>query len=220
MELDRIFSGFYDIFYRESSFPAKWGNVCEASNFILFYPLILILNIKQMVLKKRVSILEICLLIYLTGLSIFIVYNFPSEFAKLTLFNMIHPNRVLLGLGIGSIILTIIFLNNSKEEKPGHVLYFVIFITLMILYNIYLNSKDAFFDYRKILIVSILYSCISYLLFSKKQILFFILILIMVVPNFFINPFSTGLKPLFNKKITNIISYINNTDPQGKWLVL
>jgi len=218
----KYLSGFYDIYYSEANFPRDWLNVCEASNFIFLFPVVLFINLKNLLSRKKNDIMEISLLVYIIVISIWVLYGIPPLIAKLTLLNRVPGNRALYGLGIANIILTIIFLNNKNSPEKEFLKKFgipALMIIILIIHGLYLKSLYEFFNLEKFFLICILFGIISYLMANKKTLLFSTGIIILVLPNYLINPFSIGLSPIFEKELTRVSREIYVRDREAKWVV-
>ena len=221
LDFARYFSGFYDLFYSENSFPARWGNVCEASNFILLYPFVLLLIIRNFFYRKY-SLLELSLVFYVLIFSVWILSGFYPIFAKIFLFSRLPSNRALFGLGIGSIILVIVFLSNNNTEKYNFLQGLLVFIPAFIIlffYGLLLKSVDPFFTIVKVLISSILFAIICSLSLSRKRLIFYVAVFIMLIPGIFINPVSVGLGPVFDKTFSEKVLELSEKNPDAGWVV-
>ena len=220
----KCFSGFYDVFYGEKNFPAGWLNVCEASNFILLYPVILFIILRNLLLyRKNYFVLEVFLLIYILFLTLWILVGFPPLIAKLSLLSRVPSNRALLALGIANIILVITFLSNDNiSDKYSYLEKFIFWSVLFfsfILHGAGLRKVHSFFQIWHIAAVSILFAGIIYFLIKRKNFYFFFLLYIFLLPNFLVNPISLGLKPIFDKKLSRTVTEIAKRDPDAGWMV-
>lgn len=109
--LDRLFSGFYGLFFNEKKF--LWGNVCESSSFIFYFPVIIV-AVGVNCFRKKCDPLQIALSVYLLVMGFFIVQGFPPFLAKISLLSFVPSYRGIIGLGVGSILLTVAFLNSKS----------------------------------------------------------------------------------------------------------
>lgn len=220
-----IFSGLYNIFLSEEHYPKRLINVCEASNFILLAPLLILIFLKN--LKKWIkkdNALMVGLLIYQLCLIIWIVYGFPAFLTRNSLFSIVPPRRSIIGLGVSNILLSVVFINIIENyKKDGFLrkaLFFFVILSLAILQGITLNKQVRyFFTIPQIALASILFSLLIFALINRKRGLFAALICLAVVPNFLINPVSAGLGPILKKEISIFVSKIKLKDPKSKWVV-
>lgn len=117
IELERYFSEFLGIFiFNERIGPHKWKNVCEASNFLMFFPLVIALVIKDFFSRKRVDFTELLLIGYLAFLSTWMLVGLPASVAHVTLLDRVPPIRALIGVGAANILLLVRFL--AHDGRP------------------------------------------------------------------------------------------------------
>ncbi len=117
----QYWSGFLDSFITEHHVPASWKNVCEASNFVLLWPLVLVRLFQSYKRKDKMPRIQLMLIAYILFISIWMLAGYPAIVAKWTLLDRVKENRAFIGLGLGSIILTILSLcerSNANEEMP------------------------------------------------------------------------------------------------------
>lgn len=220
--LVKMFSGFTGIPYSTKRFPPIMENACEASNYILLFPAVFIAWARNYILKIKNSRLISTLLIYLLFISTWLLVKPPSLLAKLSLLNYVPPSRALLGLGLASILVTIIYLAGQDREpmdrsfaRGASLFVFV----LMILYGFLFDQvTDNWLKYRYVLLMAIFYSVISYLLLTKRRVAFSVLILLVLAPYYLVNPIAYGLDPVYKNKIVIAASEIQSRAPDSKWV--
>ena len=130
--------------------------------------------------------------------------------------------RALLGLGVASILVTIIYLA-GKDREPmdrafarGASLF--VFVS-MIFYGLLFDQVTGdWLRYRYVLLMAIFYFVISYLMLTKKWAAFSILILLILAPYYLVNPIAYGLDPIYNNKIVIAASEIQSREPNSKWV--
>jgi len=222
----RIFSGFFGTFLSERHFPKVWDNACESSNFFLFFPVPLMFFGLELLRRKKVSALNIGLVIYIAIILFWLIWGFPKPVAQLTLFDRVLERRALLPLGIASIMWTCLLLHRTAKEhtlcslkcKTG--ITAIMFIGTLI-YSYYFNIvTDDFASISQIIMVCAFVTGASFLLLFRIPLLFAGLILI---PNIFfhglVNPICTGLSPILSNPIYEKISDAVRQDPEAKWIV-
>lgn len=195
-------------------------------NFVLFFPLVFLLLIVK-IIKNRKTVREdldkYFLGLYIVFLLAWILVGFPDSFAKFSLFDMIHPLRTFLGLGIASILLTTMFLsetndNNSTIVTRKNLLYFSLFFILIILLGRY--YLDDSINLLYIGCFSIAISFLAVMLLLRRWVLFFIPLLILItLPNFPVNPMTYGLGPIQKKELVVFIKEKGLNKMYGKWLI-
>ncbi len=117
ISLNKYLGGFFDFLYSESHLPPIWYNPCEASNFILLFPVVFIAMIIDKIKGKRVDAFDIVLLVYILFISTWVLVGYPEFIAKITALNRVRENRAFIGIGIGSILLVIHYLSGDRSAR-------------------------------------------------------------------------------------------------------
>jgi len=226
MSLGRIFSGSFDYFWNENYFPRDLGNVPTGSNFLLVFPVVFFSIIWDAVRRggqfmKRSNTVYILLMVYIMFISAWMIFGFSSIVLNITLFKFVPPIRALVGLGLGSIILSIIYLAEGKKHSNSKIFIISILWGIFIFWCGYnLNKQIHFFNYNVILLFALFSFClVFFFLKSKIKHFSFLLASAILVPNFPINPIVRGLAPITDKKIVKQVSSINSKNNGAKWLV-
>jgi hypothetical protein len=221
LNLHRLFSGFFSNFFtKEGTVPPIWSNICEASTFIMFYPLTIVFFIYRVVQKKKLDWIVILLSVYAILLTLFVLFPVPELLAKMTLFNLVTPNRALLTLGITSIILSILTLNEIEKERIKIPHLFKILLSVVVLlfliwvgYKMKLDSVQI--RYRTIGLISIFFAFVVLLFTTKlRKVSYLLLAAAVIIPNAFVNPVTYGLQPIFNKEIARAIKELDLDEKQ------
>jgi hypothetical protein len=220
--IDRLFSGFYGIFFNEQKF--LWLNVCETSSFLFFFPVIVTAVLVDAI-KGKYDPLQLALSGYLLFLTFFVVVGFPPILSKVTLLTFVPSYRAVIGIGVGSIILTVVYLhskNSAIRFSPSkNMILFVILLTCFAVYGLYLNSRtNNFFQVWQLGLISVFFSLAVCLLLNHKTLLFCLAILVYVVlSTYSVYPISRGLGFIIDKKLYHAVKNIVVTDPQANWIV-
>jgi len=82
------------------------GNICEASSFVLFFPLLILLSKERWKDKSHQWTVDLILL-YLIFLVVYAVWGIPVWFAKYSLFSKVLSQRIVMSLGMGDAILIV-----------------------------------------------------------------------------------------------------------------
>lgn len=226
ISIAKIFNGFWGIFMSQENFPKVWDNVCESSNFLLFFPIPMMIMYWKLMKRKEISSLDIGFATYITIILIWLMWGFPKLIAQLTLFDRVSESRALLSLGIASILWTCLFLHQITKEKVLFTLTLKSSVTAMTLvgilyYSYYFNiATDGFASVSQIIMVCVFVTAASILLVSGKTLLFISLIIIPnIIANSMINPICIGLKPLLNQPFYVKINQIVRQEPDSKWVI-
>lgn len=226
--LDRFFSEFLFYFIKPDKLPATWGNICEASGFLLFFPVLIAYTIYSLSQKKRDSILILMSALLLVEF-VFMVWGLPEFIAKISLLSMAPPFRLTYGFGISSIFFTSYYLSHKEYKFPSDIKNKIIvvassFISLLFILNHTNDSASNFFTSKQITISAIYFSLIFYFLFFKElkyhSIIAMILISLYIAPNILANPLSRGLKPITDSNLYKAIKNLKDVDRDAKWVLL
>ncbi len=229
MNLIRYFGGYFNFFFRDNNFPRIYGNVCESSGFILLFPLAFILMLINTIQRKKNNFVAILLVVYILLISIWMLFGFPKFIAAITLFDRVPAIRAPFGLGIASIILTIIVLsqkdesisekNKINENLIKNLIVIPLIVLLLILYGTLLIKFDSYYTLKKIIFIVIAISGISFFYLNNFKFLFCCSILFMVLPHIMVNPVNIGFDSIIKKNIIQFVLDIDHKDNQSKWIV-
>ncbi len=119
ISMNKYWGGFFDFLYSESHLPPIWFNPCEASNFVLLYPIVLIAMIIDKIKGKKIDAFDVVLLVYIVFISLWMLTGYPEFIAKITALNRVRENRALIGIGVGSIFLIIHYLSGDRSRAAA-----------------------------------------------------------------------------------------------------
>lgn len=227
----RIFSEFLYYHLTPEKVPTDYGNICEASNFLMFFPVVILLYL-GIVFKSRIQN------IYITSLSIFVLFlaiyiflGIPEFLAKVTLFTMVPSFRLTYALGIASVIMTLIFiewqlsLDKSLRNSPSSTVIILI-VAIIGLASVLFSENVAlngFFKSNQIIISIIVFAasfvCLAYSFKKEVAIAFLVFVCLYNVKNFSANPLSSGLDALFKNPLHLQVKQIIKEDPDAKFIV-
>lgn len=221
----RLVSGIADPLSVETRFPLQWGNVCEATSFLLLWPVVLI---QLLVGKPRSdSLLRAVVpsILVVVAFSVWYLFEMPEIIAKLSLLSQVPANRSLLAIGIASIlacILTIRFGNALELKKwwiwgPVTLAIACCAAVATLKYSIILPVPLSRLEIvRQVSFVTVASLGI---LVARPLLLAFGLLGATIVPNFLINPISSGAAPLLRAPIVESTRPLFERDPAAKWIV-
>jgi len=223
MSIAKFFSGYFDIYLSEGKY--LFGNICETSNFILLYPIIVIITAFQAIKGSKPSYLKLFLCLYLIVLTFFCIVGFSPFFAKITLMSFSTGNRAIIGVGFANTLLIMVFLATGNRIKLSVYIKLILIPLFFVVFyyfgkHLQLVTRSNFIDLSKIVFICVIFSLLSYLLVKKRSFAFcFILLLLVFIPGYGKNPISSGLEPIYGKKITKFILDIEKKHPDQKWVV-
>lgn len=222
----QMFAGAFGFFESENKMPPDFPNICEASRFYPLWPMA-ILGLVAARVRARVAIspLFVLLAAYIAALHIYCVVKLPDWLLRATLLSAVHEARVLLGLGLASILLALFFLDRYREPVFGK--YWTLggalgaALGLAALYHA-VNARDPeFFANRQMLVVLLSINVVLVAIFlwdRARRWLPAVLAPLLICSNGLINPIMQGLRPLTESAAFWEVERIRTADPDGKWI--
>jgi hypothetical protein len=217
--ISRYYSGIYNFIMTTSKVPQGYGNISSASNFIILAPLAIIFFFRNRLRKDQAVFWLLSFLFCL--FSVWIVVGMPSFLAKMTMFSLIPPNRMFIGLGVLNFLLLGIYLSRGKPPKTSKYDLLVIFASM--LFSLFLallfNFQNSHFLSVEVILVSVFaLSLLSFLLYKRLSIIFSVTLLIFIfVPSLFVNPVSIGTGSLTETNLSHFVREKAKED--NKWVV-
>lgn len=224
----KLFSEFFGIFMTDIKLPAKWLNICEASSFIMFFPIIFYSMIYNYFKTKTFDWSEVLISIYLLIMLVWMLIGFPEFLSKASLMSMSPTYRTLPIFGVANIILLVIYLSKKKETvKLNYVELGAISIaTFIFLKFISANINKAtsnFFTSGQVMFVCVFFTIIYLIIRYKdyKYSLIFLTLLLFAINfnNLKIHPITIGLSALTENPIVKSTANISKTEPNARWVV-
>ncbi|MDD2482676.1 MAG: hypothetical protein PHE32_02365 [Candidatus Shapirobacteria bacterium] len=227
-----LLNGFYNIQLLDNIKGAgPWFNQSEASNFLLMYPFIapicIYLLIRQIIVKK-IDWIFTANILYLTLATMWLFVSLPSWFSKITFLYLVPINRMLIGVGIADLFLTIYFLFKIKITKTKRYIIASFVLSLIAFgLNIYigfylLHNYPAFIQNEfKIILISLISGMLVFLLLQQKIKLFiFVFLGYLIISTYRINPLYLGVDSIINTPLAKKIQTIEKINKgEFKWIV-
>jgi len=222
--LSDIFNGFLGMFTTEEKFPKD--NVCESSNFFLFFPIPAVLLCWDILKRKKAALLESILGCYIAVILIWSFFGFPAIVAKFSLFDRVAWPRPVLALGIASIIWTCLFCHKLAQQNLNYSFGLRIVVTgimgaALFAHTLYLKSGSApFIGTQQVLLVTAFVTLTCWLLVAGKAVWFMLAVIVANVSAFgLVNPVRVGLSPITRNNLYSSVRQIVDQDPGAKWVV-
>lgn len=201
-----------------------YSNNCEISTFIQFAPLFMFLYplISKKLKNNKNLIVGRNILICIIVAACFMMIGFPYLLSKITLFS--YVNRMQIAYGYIATLFTIWAISFIWDNKT--ILTNKKIITTSLLYGlcyIFFISKEELsymnIYYYIIVIFGLIFLC--FLLLNKRKKLFtYLLILVVMVSSFTINPIAHGTSSLTEHPLEKKIKEITNEDKKAYWLAI
>ncbi|HWN89236.1 MAG TPA: hypothetical protein VNM35_09240 [Chitinophagaceae bacterium] len=230
----KLFAEFFGIFMTDThptspGVPAYWQNICEASSFIMFFPIVFYAMGYYYFKTKKTDPLLISISIFLIIGLIYVLLGFPAFLSKVTLFSMSPDYRALPIVGVGNCFLLICYIASSKTEIKKETISWVelgviaaaTFVFMLVISAQINKATDNFFTSTQVSIATALI-VISYLLtryknFRLAKTALLILLIGMVIPNANVNPLTKGLAPILDNPLVVDSKEIHARDPEARW---
>lgn len=230
----KVFAEFFawfmtDVKDSKSGVPEYWMNICEASGFIMFFPIVFYgIGYYYYRTRKTDPMLISLSLFVIIGL-IYVLLGFPAFLSKITLFSMAPDFRVLPIVGVGNCLLLTCYLASTrtifKNEKFSWIEFGVIavltFIFMRIVGSQVNKATKDFFTATQISIASIMivtaYLLTRYKNFRLVNFALYAVLLAMVLPNLNVNPVTKGLAPILENPLVVDSKALYQQDPKGRW---
>lgn len=219
----QVFGGFFGFFMRPEHFPVAWENVCEASNFLLLFPIPAAVLIWRWWEHRSTTAVEWSLLGYILVLLTWTMVGWPHWLAVGSGLGLSPPVRSLVGLGLASILLCCLFLAKSHEESPrrrGRLVVVGCFSAALLVYTLDFNRVTSGFAARsQMALVVLAGGAAGYLLMAPKRIAFAVCVLVPHIWSYgLVNPVAVGLGPILEAKVFQRMSQFVAEDPDARWV--
>jgi hypothetical protein len=226
----KLFSEFFGIYMSDTNVPAQWLNICEASNFIMFFPIVFYMMAFRYAKFKKIDPILICVSLFILIGLVYVAVGFPSFLSKLSLLSMSPASRALPILGVGNAILLFCFLGNKEANETEKftwiefgILAVAVFVFIKTICSNISDATDKFFSTEQVTTVASLIT-ISYLLIRYKNFRFVttvacLFLLGLNIANAGIHPVSSGLSSLLEHPLVEKTRDIYQRDPKARWAV-
>lgn len=223
----RVFTGYFDLFsFDQRRFPSFLGNVSEAGAYLMLAPLTMIFFFFKSSRATLLNPLVLSLMAYIFLLVLWSSIGFPTVIARYTLWEMSSPHRAAIGLGIANIILfCVMFSGLEKVEYKSPISLIAglgisaFFILVVVFYGFFLSDMDPnYYSVKRILISAVILFFLALSVLRLNIGLFVILMVLISVPGFRVNPIVMGLDGIYKKEVAIAARAANSTLP-GRWMV-
>jgi hypothetical protein len=225
----KIFAEFFGNFMTDSHTPNQWQNICEASGFIMFFPIVFYgMGYYYLKTRKTDPLLISITVFFFVGL-IYVLAGFPAFLSEVTLFSMSPAFRTLPIVGLANCFLLFCYIGSPrtqlKKEKFTWLELGTIaaatFIFIRIVSSYINKATENFFTSSQIIIVSV-FVVLAYLLTRYKNFRFirpalYFTLLGLVMDNANVNPVTKGLAPILENPLVIDSKEIYEKDPKARW---
>lgn len=227
--LERLFSEFFGLFFfREGTAPQQWENVCEASNFLLLFPLVLPEVFTNFLRRTKNDPVVLLLLVYIALLTTWMLVPVPAWVGTVSLLDRVPAKRALIGVGIANIILIVRFLSHPSDTTVSGAPRLdgktvaaaaAIFLMLWAYGRMLSRHLGIAMSTLQIVGVSSLFAFLSSCVLKHQRRLFGMAILPAVIAaNYDVNPISIGLGPILGKQALPVVTAAAQAAPGARWV--
>jgi hypothetical protein len=222
----KLFAEFFGVFMSDKHYPRQWFNICEASGFIMFFPIVFYGMVYDYVKTKRIDPLLISLSAFIVAGLIYLLIGFPAVLSKVTLISMSPAKRFLPILGAANCILLVCYVAKKSAANRFSWIEFGIlaagvtaFATIA---GLHINHATAnFFTPIEIttvtIIVSIVYLLVRYKDYRFARPALCAMLLAVTGANSLVNPVTMGLSPILSNPLITQTKEIHRQDPKARW---
>jgi hypothetical protein len=220
-----LFFGLTEPFISATTFPERCASIADASNFFPIWPAAACWMATMLGKEKNLRLRLLWpLLICVLGFTLFAICPLPPIIGRITLLSFSTEVRLILPIGIGGILLSVLALR-EMEPAPRHPLVpRVILLALCggaatALLAILSRESPVFFNPWRLASVIVFSWCLFALyLWPMKRLFSVILLAALFLPAIQVNPVTCGLAPLTETSALPIIEKIQRSDPGARWV--
>ncbi len=221
-----FFAPFFEFSMTNEHFPLPAGNVCEGSGFLFLAPLLVAVMIRDM-WRKQADPLIWATILFLTAAIGFMAVGVPLWLARATGWSHVVSIRVVLAVGVASIIGLVrhLALPVPGEERTGTLFLPVSAAAVaVVLFGCFWAANQrlaSFATVTEVTAAAIFFATAFVLIWKRFAIASCILLLIpSLYASGLVNPISHGL-PGINKSATyRWFADVHENDPAATWLVV
>lgn len=226
----KLFSEFFGMFMSDSNVPAQWLNICEASNFIMFFPIVFYVIALRYIKFKTVDPLLICVSVFVLIGLIYVLAGFPSFLSKASLLSMSPASRALPILGVGNAVLLFSFLGSKQQDQKEKftwiefgILAVAVFVLIKTICTNMMEATGNYFTTQQATTATLLMAA-AYLLVRYKNFRFVtpitcVFLLSLNISNASVHPVSSGLASLLEHPLVEKTKPVYEKDPKARWAV-
>jgi hypothetical protein len=219
-----FFAPFLEFSMTQEHFRRGAMNVCDASGFLFFAPLLAAIAVRDAFLRRHDAVF-LAMILYILLIIVFMHFGVPPWVAYWTGFSRVYAILANLGLGVASIVALCRYLSRDDTVQPttrGEVLLFPALAVLAIALFYATNEMiGRFTDIATVVAAGFFFGLVFVCLWKRRVITCAILLLVpLIYANGLVNPIVHGLSGLTGGEVFRWFEEIHHTRPAGKWLVL
>lgn len=221
----RLFAPFLEFAMTANHFPAPLGNVCEAGGFLFLAPLLAGLVIRDIWRGRRDGVL-IAVVMFLAFSLCFMLVGVPSWLARMTGWSYVISIRVILALGVASIIGLVRYLGSpfeKLEDKKAWFLCGALTLALTLFGCLYMANvrMGDFARLAEITAAAIFFATVFCLVWQgQRTASCLLLVLPLLWASVLVNPIERGLPGFTRSEIFRWLSEIHQGGREGRWIIV
>lgn len=218
-----FFPPFFSLGMTETNFPARLGNVCEASGFLFLAPF-LIFYFALELWRRRCDALIAASVIFIVCAIWFMSVGIPASAAKVTGWSLVEPRRVQLAIAVASVIALCRQLRKPAAHSNGKPFFVATLFAAVLLFLILQNANQHLHNFVGtigLILAAIFFAIAFAALWQRRLAIAAILLLIPAIGSTaLINPINRSLRVLTGDPVFRQLQAIHQANPGAKWLVI
>jgi hypothetical protein len=218
--LVRYFSGFFDLFFRQDLFPARFGNMSETSSFIVLWPLALLRwrgfsNAREM---RRCA----PLVVYLMLVTLWGAIGVPGWLASISGWSLVPSARGGIAWGLGGVFLCIAMMaRTSSLSRRAEIVSMCLCAGAIGVFTVfYRNEIQLQISPLRYVYAGVVGALLAFAVVLNRRLLAALaLVAACVVPNCLINPLMRGVSVLTDSMLLRAAQRFD-AQKQGTWVVV
>lgn len=223
--LARIFNGEFNPLLSADKFPISMGNVCEASSYILLFPIAWWVMAGNYWRRREINPLNLALSIYIVLLLVWMTIGYPEWLAIATKMSMSPTKRTLIGLGLASILLVLsVFseIERKQNDRPmrSSVSTLVLLATVFagVFYWLNIAYPDYLLWWESVLLV-LAFTLWGAAFIEGKKLALVALTILLSANGLFVNPLVHGVTSLQDSQLAAVLQEEKDNGAK-QWLAL
>ena len=224
------YSEYYSWLFDDQKLPKSWLNICELSHYLNFAPVIIPLAIALFVLNRRIDWMLAAAVFFVGVMWVWMEIGFMPGLAKASLMSMVPTRRAQIPMGVGGILLLIIYLNTIRTTHVNVPVWVnalaVAGVVGFVGYTAYVNVNDSdgfikpYQTFMPVVFFSLMNGLLLFTIPVRYRIgLFGVGMVLFLLPNLKANPLAKGLTPITENAFYKTVRQLVEQDPQARWMV-
>ena len=219
----QFFAPFLEFSMTQDRYPILLGNVCEASGFLFFAPL-LFAGLVSDGWRNRIDPILLPVVVFIAAAIWFMLVGVPSWIAQISGWFYVVSARAILPLGVASIIGLVRYLSLPSPPRKTERTYLFTGLVLTMGFFLCLGLANRrvgdFATLPQLMAAAVFFSTVGFFVWRRRALVSCILLIVpCFCSNAFVNPVSQGVPGLARGSVVNWLSKVHRNDPSGRWMV-